>query len=196
MLSNTDKELMIYLEKYHAITIKQANRHFYKSKYGYDVARKRLKQLEEMEFFKSHLNFTTNEKVYYLDRKVSAHDLYIMDFYSILVSNKCSNIEFTKEPRYLKNMIRPDGFFKFEYNGNIYFILLEVDLTSYTSLNKFQMYEMLYRSGELQEVCYGTFPIIVVMTYSRDIVYESENFEVVYMNFSLSDFESKVLGTV
>lgn len=187
---------MIYLEKYHAISIRQAQRNFYKSRFGYDVARKRLKQLEEMEFLKSYLNFTTNEKVFYLDRKASSHDLYIMDFYSLLVANNCTNIEFIKEPRYLKNMIRPDGFFKFQYNGNIYFILLEVDLTSYTSRDKFQMYEMLFRSGELQEACYGTFPIIVVMTYNREIKYESDNFEVVYMDFNLSDFNTKVLGTV
>ncbi|GLC32879.1 hypothetical protein [Clostridium omnivorum] len=195
MLSKTDKQIMIYLEQYHAITIKQAQRHFYKSQYGYDVAKKRLKQLENVELIKSYKNPITSEKVYYTDRKVSAHDLYIFDFYSILIEYGCINIEFIKNPKYLKGVIVPDSFFKFEYEGSLYFILLEVDLTHTTSMGKFQLYEKLYRDGELKEKCYGTFPIIVVMSFEACLKYESENFEVVYLPFELTNFESKVLGS-
>lgn len=194
MLSKTDKLLMVYLEKYHAITIKQAQRHFYKSTYGYDVAKKRLKQLEDIELLKSYKNPTTSEKVYYTDRKVSSHDLYILDFYSMLIDHDCSNIEFIKNPKYLKGIIVPDGFLKFEYNDSIYFILLEVDLTHTTSMGKFQLYEKLYRDNELKSKCLGTFPIIAVMGFDDCLKYESENFEVVYLPFELSNFESKVLG--
>lgn len=195
MLSKTDKQLFVYLERYHAITLKQAQRHFYRSTYGYDVAKKRLKQLEDIELLKSYKNPTTSGKVYYTDRKVSAHDLYILDFYSLLVDHGCSNIEFIKNPKYLKGVIVPDGFFKFEFNESLYFILLEVDLTHTTSMGKFQLYEKLYRDGELKEKCYGTFPIVVVMSFDACLKYESENFEVVYLPFDLFNFGSKVLGS-
>lgn len=193
MLSKTDKQLMIYLEKYHAITIKQAQRHFYKSEYGYDVAKKRLKQLEDRGLLQSYINVVTNEKIYFTDRKVSAHDLYTFDFYSKLVEHGCENIEFIKEPRFLKGLIKPDAFFTFEYNESLYFILLEVDLT-HTSMSKFQLYEKLFRDKELHERCFNTFPIIVVMGFDGCLKYESENFEVVYSDFELSNFIRKILG--
>lgn len=193
MLSKTDKQLMIYLEKYHAVTIKQARRHFYKSEYGYDVAKKRLRQLEERGLLQSYINTVTNEKVYFTDRKVSAHDLYILDFYSKLAEHDCKNVEFVKEPRYLKGLIKPDAFITFEYNESLYFILLEVDLT-HTSMSKFQLYEKLYRDRILQEQCFGEFPLIIVMGFDGCLKYESENFEVVYSDFELSNFQRKVLG--
>lgn len=187
--------MMIHLEKYHAITIKQAYRMFFNElKSGYDMARKRLKLLEDRGMLQSYLNSETDEKVYYYEHKISAHDLYILDFYSMLMASGCSNIEFIKNPEYLKGLINPDGFFSFEYNENLYFMLLEVDLTHKTRLSKFQLYEKLYKDGELKEQCFGTFPILVVMGFDNCLKYESLNFEIVYSDFSLSNFESKVLG--
>jgi hypothetical protein len=195
MLSRNDKDLMIYLEKYHALTIKQAQRLFYKSEDGYNVARKRLRELEKRGLLNSYLNLTTSKKVYYMeDHKVSAHDLYIMDFYSMLVEHNCENIKFKKQPRYLKGLIIPDGFFSFEYNDSLYFILLEVDLTHITTMGKFQMYEKLFKEKELQNQCFNIFPLIVVMGFDGCMKYESHNFEVIYSDFDLSNFESKILG--
>lgn len=194
MLSKANKDLMIYLEKYHAITINQCMRHFYKSEYRYDVARKSLRELEKKGILQSYQHGITGEKVYYYDRKVSAHDLYILEFYSLLVEHGCTNIEFIKEPRYLNNLIRADGYFSFQFEDNLYFIILEVDLNNFTSASKFQMYEKLYRDKTLEEQCFGTFPMIVIMSFNRKIRYESENFEVVYLDFSLSDFKNSILG--
>ncbi|MFT8312931.1 MAG: hypothetical protein ABF633_01605 [Clostridium sp.] len=193
MLTKRDKDILIYLEKHKAITIMQSYRIFFNDcKFGYDVARKRLKKLEDMEVLKSYKNQLTDEKIYYTEQKISAHDLYVLDFYSLLVFNNCKNIEFKIQPRYLKDMIRPDAFFKFEFNGNLYFILLEVDLT-HSSMPKMQTYERLYRSQELQEQCYGTFPLIVIMG-THNIKYESTNFDIIYSDFKLSNFTHNVLG--
>lgn len=195
MLSRANKNLMIYLEKYHAITINQAQRHFYKSEYGYDVARKSLKELEKKGLLQSYTHSVTNEKVYYYDRKVSAHDLYILDFYSMLVEQDCRNIEFIKNPKYLKGILVADGFFSFQYDDSLYFCLLEVDLSHRTSFDKFKLYEKLYRDGGLKEKCHGIFPFIAVMGFDACLKYESNNFEVIYLPFDLSNFESKILGT-
>lgn len=194
MLTRRDKDILIYLERYKAVTIMQAYRIFFSGcKFGYDGARKRLKILEDMEALKSYKNKFNGEKAYYIEQKLSAHDLYVLDFYSQLIFNKCKDIEFKKQPRYLKDMIRPDAFFKFEFNNNLYFILLEVDLTHNTNMIKFQTYERLYRSGELQEKCYGTFPLIVVSGINV-VKYESENFDIIYTDFQLSNFRHNILG--
>lgn len=193
MLMRRDKDLLIYLEKYHCITIMQASRIFFKEcKFSYDVARKRLKKLEDMEVLKSYKNKLTDEKVYYTEKMISAHDLYIMDFYSELVANNCKNITFIKEPRYLNDMIRPDAFFQFEFNSHLYFILLEVDLT-HSSMGKMQTYERLFRSNELQQQCYNTFPLLVI-TGVNTLKYESDNFDIIYSDFQLSNFTHNILG--
>lgn len=194
MLSRANKDLMIYLEKYHAITINQCMRHFYTTEYRYDVARKSLRELEKKGILQSYQHSITGEKVYYYDRKVSAHDLYILEFYSLLVEHGCTNIEFIKNPKYLKGNIIPDGFFKFEHDDYLYLCILEVDLSHKTTFDKFQSYEKLYRDGEFQEK-YGTFPFIVVVSFDACLKYESNNFEVVYLPFSLDNFKNKILGT-
>lgn len=127
MLSKANKELMIYLEKYHAITINQCMRHFYKTEYAYDLARKTLSELEKKCILQSYKHSMTGEKVYLYDHKISSHDLYIFEFYSKLDEYGCKSIYFIKNPKYLKGNIVSDGFFKFQYDDCIYFCLLEVD---------------------------------------------------------------------
>ncbi|MEW9093919.1 MAG: hypothetical protein AB2417_02455 [Clostridiaceae bacterium] len=194
MLMQRDKNILKFLEKYKAITIQQSYRIFFNNaKFGNDRSRKRLKELETMGVLKSYINKLTREKVYYLEDKVSAHDLYINDFYSMLVFNGCKDIEYIKEPKYLKGLIRPDAFFKFTLDDNLHFILLEVDLTHFTGANKFQMYEKLYKENILQKECYGTFPLVVIIGVN-DIKYESNNFFVEYLDFSLKGLEKRILG--
>lgn len=174
--------------------INQCMRHFYKSEYAYDVARKSLRELEKKGILQSYQHSITGEKVYYYDKMVSAHDLYILEFYSLLVEYGCTNIEFDMKPDYLKRITFSDGFFKFEHYGYLYICLIEVDLTHKTSFDKFQLYEKLYRDDEFQRK-YGTFPFIAVMSFEACLKYESKNFEVVYLPFDLANFKSKILGT-
>lgn len=194
MLSKANRNLMVYLEKYHAITINQCMRHFYKSEYRYDVARKTLRELEKKGILQSYQHSMTGEKIYFYDRKVSIHDLYILEFYSLLVEHGCRNIEFIKNPEYLKGNIVPDGFFKFQYDDFLYLCLLEVDLSHKTNFDKFVLYERLYKDGEFQGK-YGTFPFIAIVSFEACLKYESNNFEVVYLPFNMENFESKILGT-
>lgn len=189
MLTQRDKDILIYLEKYHAISIKQAYRMFYyDTKTGYDVARKRLRQLEKMGLMKSYINITTNEKVYFTDRKCSAHDLYVMDFYSMLFTYDCQDIKITTTPRYLNGLLIPDALISFKHNNFLYYILLECDFTHNTDLSKFQKYEKLYKDGVLQQSL-GTFPLLVIMRLNNDLIYESVNFDIINLSFQLDNFE-------
>jgi len=182
MLNYRDRQIIEYINEHKAITIKQASRLFFNgAKCKYDRARKRLKQLEEQNVLQSYINKINNEKVYFLDKKLSAHDLYVLELYSLLIESNCEILEFKTQPLYLKKQIRPDAFIKFRHDNLIYLIFVEVDLTHFTSLNKYQTYEMLYRTEELQSK-YGTFPIIVVVG-DNPIEYESCNFDIVYLKF-------------
>lgn len=187
-----DREILIWIEKYKAITIKQASRMFYEGDYRYDRSRKKLKAMEDKQLLKSYINSITKEKVYYVQDKLSAHDIYIFDFYSKLVEHGCANIEFRKEPRFLKGLLRPDAYFQFEFEGYIYYVLLEIDLTHY-STNKLQLYAKLERDGELKNECL-VFPQVVIVGVNA-IQKEFHNLDIVYLPFNLKRFE-KVLGII
>lgn len=189
-MKEIDKDILIWIEKYKAVTIKQASRMFYEGEYSYDRARKKLKSMEDKQLLKSYINSITKEKVYYVEDKLSAHDIYIFDFYSKLVEYGCTNIMFKKEPRYLKGFLRPDAYFRFEFEGYIYYVLLEIDLTHY-STNKLQLYAKLERDKELNNECL-VFPQIVIVGINA-VQKQYENLDIVYLPFSLNGF-NKVLG--
>lgn len=197
MLSQKDKDILIHLEKYKVITIKQCQRIFFNDadkKLGYDYARKKLKQLEDKELIKSYQNSITEEKVYYVQDKISAHDIFKLDFYSKLCEFNCKNIEVNLYPSYLKDLIRPDAFFKFvrendyTHEDELHLILLEVDLTHFTSLTKFKMYEKLYKEEEIQNQYYGIFPEIVVIGVNTIKYQPLHKIQIEYLDFNLSNF--------
>lgn len=184
-----DKEVLRHIEDYKSITVKQAQKIFFKN---YESARRRLKQLEDMKILKSYENKLTNEKVYYIEDKLSSHDLLAMDFYAELICNGATIRQYKKQPRFLNDMIRGDAFIEFLYQNNLYYIILEVDLTHFTSSGKMQLYEKLYKEGTLQKECKGVFPSIVIIKNHSDVKYLSNNFEVIYMDFKLIDFSSRI----
>jgi len=192
VLTERDRDVLKWIENYKAITLKQANTLFFNN---YKSCSRRLKQLEEEEkILKSYQNSITKEKVYYVENKISAHDLFIYDFYAKLVQEGAKIRKFKKQPQYLSGLIRPDGFFEFEYEGNLYFILLEIDLTHFTSTSKFGLYEKLFKENEIQKECYNTFPIVtVIRPTNNDIRYNSNNFEVVYLDFKFTNFRQLIL---
>lgn len=196
MLMPRDKQILKYLEEHKAITIYQAYRIFFnEAKFGYDRARVRLKQLEGFGLVRSYKNKLTDEKVYYTDSMISSHDLYVNEFYSMLVLHGCTNIQVKRQPRFMKDIIRPDALFAFEYGEGLHFVLLEVDFTHVTSLSKFQLYEKLYRSEELQKICYGTFPLIAIITIDENpLKYESESLDIINFNNKLDNFKERILG--
>lgn len=182
MLTNRDREVLRWLEDYKAITVCQATQMFFKG--CYEGCRRRLKELEEYGVLKSYKTRLTDEKVYYIEDKLSDHDILRYNFLKEIKRLGGNILNLDTKPSYLKDKIRPDAYVEFEYQGEVYFILLEVDLTHYTSPLKMKKYEELYKSGELQSKCYGTFPIIIISRATKnDVRYNSRNFKVIYTDF-------------
>lgn len=179
MLKERDREILRWIEDYKAISVPQATELFFNG--IYESARRRLKQLEAMQLLKSYKSQLSEEKVYYQDKKLKDHDLLVYDFIKEVYKQGGILRKLKLQPRYLKDNIRPDAYIEFAYKRNIYFIILEVDYTHYTSNSKMQLYEKLYKEETLQKDCYGTFPIIIISRPSlNDIRYNSSNFEVIY----------------
>ena len=191
MLTSRDKEVLTWIENYKAISINQCSILFFSN--SYEGARRRLKQLEEMQYLKSYIIKESKEKIYYWDKKISKHDLLILDFITAMKFNEAELLEYKYQPQYLNGDIRPDAFMIFKYKDKVLFILLEVDLHHYTSNIKMQTYEKLFKSGELQEKCFGTFPIVVIGRPTDGIRYNSSNFPVVYLDLYYNNINSLLL---
>ena len=192
MLLDRDKEVLIFLEKYNAITISLAQYMLFNG--SYESARRRLKQLEDRSLIKSYLSKAKKEKIYYLNRKVSDHNVYILDYLKELKRLKCNLLEVKFQPQYLKGNIIPDAYVRFKYDGDIYITLLEVDYTHYTDNIKLStMYEKLYNERELYEEFKGTFPIVIIARPTPGIRYNSNNFEVIYTDLQYSNLERLLL---
>jgi len=179
MLTSRDKEVLTWVENYKAISVPQCTELYFNR--NYEGCRRRLKQLEDMGLLHSYISQLTREKIYYQDKKLRDHDLLVYDFLKQIKKHDGEIIDFKLQPRYIMGLIRPDAFVKFKYHNNVYFTLLEVDYTHYTSNLKMQLYEKLFKSGQLQEECYGQFPIVIISRPSLgDVRYNSSHFELVY----------------
>ena len=181
MITNRDRNIMIFLEQVKAITIKQASDIFFGG--SYESARRRLNQLENVyNKLKSYKMNETDEKVYYLENKITYHDSLVISFIAKIKSLGGEFIQNTLKPKYLNGKIIPDLFSIFKLNGYVYFILLEVDLYHDTPLSKMKLYEELYKSKEIQNENQNQFPIIIISKslYDSSLRYNSENFNTIY----------------
>ena len=189
MLTNRDRQVLKWIEDYKAISVTQATELLFNG--TYESCRRRLKQLEDMELLKSYISQFSREKIYYQEKKLKDHELLVYDFLKVIKKEGAEIKTIKIQPQYLKGLIRPDAYIEFIYENNLYFIILEVDYTHYTSNIKMQLYEKLYKEGTLQKQCYGTFPIVIISRPTlNDVRYNSSNFDVIYTNLHYNNLQS------
>lgn len=191
MITQRDKEILTWVQDYKSITLSQCTYLYFNG--NYEGCRRRLKQLEDMNFLKSVPNSLLKSRVYFNEKLIKDHDLLIYEFLKVIKSNGGEIIKFQTQPNYMDKKIRPDAFIIFSYQSNVYFILLEVDLTHYTTNSKMKKYEELFKTGELQKECCGTFPIIVIARPTEGIRYISYNFHTVYLDLYYSNIINLLL---
>ncbi|WP_026887745.1 hypothetical protein [Clostridium beijerinckii] len=191
MLTQRDRDILSWIQDYQSITLSQCTYLFFDG--NYEGCRRRMKQLEDMELLKSIPNTLLKSKVYFQEKLISDHNLFVYEFFKVIKKNGGDIIKFQLQPQYMNKKIRPDAFVIFSYQGNVYFVLLEVDLTHYTSNSKMKKYEALYKTGELQTQCCKTFPIIVIARPTEGIRYNSHNFNAVYLDLYYSNIINLLL---
>lgn len=182
MLKERDRDILCFIEKVKGISIRQCADLFFNG--SYEGARRRLRQIEvDYGKLKSYQLKETGEKIYYMNKKISYHNLIALDFLSNLKIKGAGIIDFKLQPHYMNNKIIPDMFCVFSLNDKVYFTLLEVDLYHNTPLSKMQLYEQLYKTGELQNECFNNFPILIVCKSNKDgLRYSSNNFNTIYVD--------------
>jgi hypothetical protein len=191
ILTQRDKSILRFIENFGGITIYQCSKVFFTdAKHGYELARKRLKKMYEMKLLKYHTNILTNERIYCTDVKMTPHSVYLIDLYATFIQHGARILDFNfKQPPWMNNKYKSDGFLKIEYNNLVRIFCVEVDVTHSTKLEK---YEDIYNSNEIQNK-YGTFPMVIIIgdTINQE---KSENFDVVYLPYKLEGFSEKVLA--
>lgn len=167
-LTKRDKNILKFIEEYKSLTIKQCSQLFFNNcKESYYQARKRLKLLADNHYLKRYRKDMRSETVYYMDKKLSCHDLKVIDVYACL---KTIGVDIkTFEREYVINCggkeYRADGFFEFICcDGYFHLLLVEIDDTHFTSLNKLlDIYNSNYFQDKYKNLDDNLFPNVIII---------------------------------
>lgn len=162
--------------------------HGYSGKYGENVTRRKLKDLEEKGFLKSWQPDIYSSKIFYLTKagakevelyngyenvrtfqrsNKTLHQVMVTEIFTLL--KKCNTGKlrrFTLHPKV--GEVEPDAWIEYQIGNSIKIILLEADRATETLsiiTEKLDQYKQVYDSGEYQKK-YGIFPRISFITCS------------------------------
>lgn len=166
-LTARDKQILRFIEEYKSITINQAAKIFFNNcKQSYYQARKRLKQLSDNKYIKRYRADMKSECVYYLEKKLSAHDLKVLDVYAELI-NLGADIDYFKQEYTIPTKIkeyRADALIEFTYQEYFYPMLIEIDYTHFTSNKKLlDIYNSNYFQNKYKKYDDDIFPTVLIL---------------------------------
>lgn len=137
MITKRDKEIVKFVERYGGITPKICSKAFFRNnKEAYDQARKRLRVIYGEGLLKRYRKDIKSEAIYYIDKKLKVHDLKLIDVIGELYEFRVHL--YTKEKLFTisENRYIIDGAIVLETEADYKRILIEIDYTHYTSINK------------------------------------------------------------
>lgn len=198
-ITDTDQKVLNFVEQYGSITISQAQKMFYNTqKYGYDIARRRMKKLVTHNKLRVARDVQGNENVYYTEKKLSYHDLLALDYYAELVYNGAKIVYFKQRQPWMNNKCISDAYCCYVLGNKVFFNIVEVVRTHGVDKAK---YLELYNLGEPQKfnsIIYeklggepiNEFPRLIVIDnvmHNKDL-FIHENIKVHQLDFHLRDF--------
>lgn len=198
-LTDTDQKVLKFVEQFGSITISQAQKMYYNTqKYGYDIARRRMRKLVENNKLKVSRDTAGNENVYYMDKKLTYHDLLVLDYYAELIHNGARIVYFKQKQPWMNNKCISDAYCCYVIGNKVLFNIVEVVRTHGVDKDK---YLELFKSGEPQKfnsLIYEKlggqpiteFPRLVVIdnvTHTREL-FINEAVKTHQLDFYLSDF--------
>ncbi|KGM93389.1 hypothetical protein IRP63_14985 (plasmid) [Clostridium botulinum] len=174
-----DKAILRYIEQSRFCTAKQISKIFYKSSsQGEAIARRRLNRMVEAEYLRVYKTKKFNNRnIYIFDTKKnknlrpSLHDVTILDYQAELIYSGADIIYFRPNQYWMNGTVRSDGFCIFKFNEKIYYNLIEVVVNH--NDDNFKKYDMLYPTNEIQNICEGEFPELIII----DSVVHKKDFE-------------------
>lgn len=195
-ITDRDKQILKFIENYGSITINQAaNMFFCNYKYAYDQAKRRLRIMYQNRIVKRFKADIHAEVQYYFNQPQKPHRAKLLDVYTNL--NSIGNVtSFKKELRIeCQNKIRKiDGFLELEIETDeevaMYPILIEIDYTHNTSLNKLKE---IYYSNYFQDK-YDVFPtVLIIKKYSFQEKFSTDLFYCKFLNWELEELKEVFL---
>lgn len=192
-----NKIIKEWFEPYRYATIEQIEKAFLRNqKYSYNIARRRLKEMELAELIKPYHDVTTNSNIYILnDSKIKPPSLHRMITLDILAELKYSgfNIEFFKiEMPWLDGKIVSDAFIIFTVKNSRYYFFIEVQLAN--NWHRLEKYDTLFESGEVQKLLKKNhFPRILFISDTEYKTLHIKSTEIVHLNTNLDIFPSILL---
>lgn len=193
-LTNRDKEIFKFIEQYGSITINQCSKIFFsKCKQNYYQARKRLKLLSDNKYLKRYRKDMRSEAVYYLDKKLSAHDLKVLDIYAELI-NQGAEIKYFKREYAIptKNKeYRADGLIECIKDGYFYPILVEIDYTHFTSNKKLlDIYSSNYFQKKYKDLDEDIFPTVLIVRPFISSYNNNLPFNIIYTTMCINNINT------
>jgi hypothetical protein len=149
-ITERDNEILNFVESYGSITIDQCKKIYCTNcSRGDVIARRRLSKLVQFDKLKVGKDKITNQNVYYMDKKLSFHDLLSISYYAKLIESG-SRMSHFKRVKQWSNELKSDAFICHHVGNEVMFDILEVVRTHAPDLDK---YKRLYDSTVPQKYC-------------------------------------------
>lgn len=160
-LTSRDRNIYNFIEAYESITIDQCSKIFMTDKKRrYEIACRRLNRLLELDYIKVGTIKYSHQNVYYIDKKLSYHDLMVIQYCAEIMALGATEIRLERNKNWNSDFIS-DGFVYFKINGKSYISIIEVCLSNRkVHLDK---YDDLYTSNVIQDA-YGVEPSLVIIS--------------------------------
>lgn len=206
-LTDTDHEVLQFVEQYGAITINQCRNMFYNIQIkGYEIARRRLGKLVSYKKLNVYRDMDLNQNVYTMGKKISQHGILALDYHSELVKLGCNMVYFKQEQPWIivdkKPMYFSDAYCCYIFEGKVYFDIVESVRTKNIEVQK---YIDIYNSKEahiLSDEIYkqlggnpkNLFPRLIVIddVKHKNDLYVNDDIKIIQLDFKLKNI-SKVL---
>jgi hypothetical protein len=179
-----DRSIVRFVEEFNGVTISMCQKLIVPNKKsGYKIAQTRLNKLVDAKYLKVSRT-ETNENIYYINKKISYHDLLINNFFVGLHNAGAKTLKFEKPKAWLNNKFRSDAFVQCDYGDNFYFFFLEVCWT-HKDVN-IKGYEELCDSEEGRKIIdyKGLLPTLVILDDSGH-EYISDRLKIVKIDYEL-----------
>lgn len=172
MITDRDRDIYNFIYEYGSITIDQCSKIFFSHcKRKYEIASRRLRELLKNEYVKIGYIKYTNENIYYINKKLSFHDLTVIQYCAELINLGAENLKL-EAPKKWHDTLISDGFVYYELNGKQYINIIEVCFSNKNV--KIKDYEDLYMSNLIQKEL-GIEPKLIIISefhekYKSDII--------------------------
>ena len=162
MITSRDRDIYNFINEYGSITIDQCSKIFFSHcKRKYEIASRRLRELLKNEYIKVGTIKYTNENIYYIDKKLSFHDLTVIQYCAELINMGAVNLKLERNKKWFDDLIS-DGFVYYELNGEKYINIIEVCFSNKNV--KIDYYDEIYLSNIIQNE-FGIDPKLIIITH-------------------------------